>query len=343
MYTFKNTEINNKKASDYETKSLLYLMGMRPDSDEIDVFTVDCFNDVTGASSDFSKMWDVQSKNHKTLGPAKIGESLITLYNNYISNFNFTEYILFIHNIKSDYLHNDQVSIYKYDNFLPKIMKGIECKLIEKINGSDDKSTPPLFVDFLSRLTFVEGSNNDNASYIKSISNFKNKKIISDDLYESIFKEVRNIQTSLKNSEIENEVISEAIEVLNFKRHITKQEINTLLISRLMGAEVFHSNSIPLYYLPVMKHIDDPEDISDNIQNCQSNLSRALFDKNSSLEFWTISEFIITAYKENPSADIFNVHQALISKVKINAVYIDQNTILFMAALVRGGIKRNAD
>ena len=51
MYTFKNTEINNKKASDFETKSMLYLLGMRSDSKEIDLIAVDCFNDVTGLNT----------------------------------------------------------------------------------------------------------------------------------------------------------------------------------------------------------------------------------------------------------------------------------------------------
>lgn len=89
LYTFKNTEINNKKASDFETKAMLYLLGMRSDSNEIDLIAVDCFNDVTGISEDFEKLWDVQSKNHGSLPPSKIGESLSTLYDNYISSITF--------------------------------------------------------------------------------------------------------------------------------------------------------------------------------------------------------------------------------------------------------------
>ncbi|MCA6956607.1 hypothetical protein, partial [Pectobacterium polaris] len=89
MYTFKNTERNNKKASEFETKSMLYLLGMRTDSNEIETITIDCFNDVTGACNKFEKLWDIQSKNHSTLPPSKIGESLLTLYNNYVSDFDF--------------------------------------------------------------------------------------------------------------------------------------------------------------------------------------------------------------------------------------------------------------
>ncbi|MEI8636778.1 hypothetical protein [Vibrio coralliilyticus] len=116
MYTFKNTEINNKKASDFETKSMLYLLGMREDSESIELITVDCFNDVTGIDSQFSKLWDVQSKNHSSLPPSKIGESLYTLYTNYVSNFDFYQYILFIPKLKKEYLIDDSKNIYGYNN-----------------------------------------------------------------------------------------------------------------------------------------------------------------------------------------------------------------------------------
>jgi hypothetical protein len=77
LYTFKNTEITNKKASDFEKKSMLYLLGMRSDSNEIEIIAVDGFNDVTGAKDDFSKLVDVQSNNHSSLLPSKIyGTSL---------------------------------------------------------------------------------------------------------------------------------------------------------------------------------------------------------------------------------------------------------------------------
>ena len=48
-YIFKNTEINNEKASVFETKSLLYLIGKRNDSKEIEYVTFDCFNGIFNA------------------------------------------------------------------------------------------------------------------------------------------------------------------------------------------------------------------------------------------------------------------------------------------------------
>ena len=95
MYTFETTEQNNQKANDYETKALLYLLSFRDDSNNIETFAIDCFNDVTGCNNNFSILWDVQSKNVQGLNPRKIGGNLITLFHNYEHEFPF-EYFIFL-------------------------------------------------------------------------------------------------------------------------------------------------------------------------------------------------------------------------------------------------------
>ena len=105
-YTFKNTEINNKKATDFETKSLLYLIGRRKDSKEIEYITFDCFNDVSGVNKNSDKIWDIQSKNEKSLNPKKIGKYFYTLFDNYLSSFDFKEFIFFSPVLKLDYKKN---------------------------------------------------------------------------------------------------------------------------------------------------------------------------------------------------------------------------------------------
>lgn len=56
----------NEKATEFETKSLLYLLSMMEDSREINTFIIDCFNDVTDATEICDKLWDVQTKGIKT-------------------------------------------------------------------------------------------------------------------------------------------------------------------------------------------------------------------------------------------------------------------------------------
>lgn len=340
MYTFKNTEINNKKASDFETKSLLYLLGMRSDSDEIEIITVDCFNDVTGSNVDFSKLWDVQSKNHGSLPPGKIGESLSTLYDNYVSSISFVDYILFIPKLNRDYLIDESLSVYDYTNINQKQKSGIERKLKEKINGNKSGITPPLFKDFLSRVTFVE-DNKKVSTYIKRISKFKNKKAVPEAIYDRIFNEIRDAQSILKNSYIENEVITHPSEVLKFNRHISKLEINTLLINRLVGINVFSFPGVPIPFIYILTGKDE-EEVKDLLQECNENLSRAFFDKNGCKEFWKVSENIIRILKANLKASVPEIHNQLESETKIRTPYLTQETLQYMISIIKTGLE-NAD
>ena len=120
MYKFCTTERNNAKANECETKAMLYLLSYRKDSDEIDAFLVDCFNDVTGSNNDVTKLWDVQSKNVKSLYPATIGIALITLFQNYVSNIDFAHYILFMPKLKKMYLQDETLPTYTINNFIYK-------------------------------------------------------------------------------------------------------------------------------------------------------------------------------------------------------------------------------
>lgn len=340
MYTFRNTEINNKKASDFETKSLLYLLGMRSDSDEIEIITVDCFNDVTGSDTEFSKLWDVQSKNHSSLPPSKIGESLSTLYDNFISSISFYDYILFVPKLNRDYLVDPSLNVYSYENINSKQRKGIERKLKEKINGDKSGDTPPLFLDFLSKVCFVE-DNKRVSTYIKNISRFKNKRSIPEEIYERIFIEIRNAQASLKNSYIENENITHPSEVLKFNRHITKAEINTLLISRFIGIDVFSFPGIPMSFFDILVNKDE-EERKDLLQECNENLSRAFFDKNGCKEFWKITEALIKMLKEEPSDNISDIYERLSSTISVKTQYLTKETLLYMISLIKTGLT-NAD
>lgn len=338
MYIFKNTEINNKKATDFETKSMLYLLGMRKDSDEIDIITIDCFNDVTGSNRDFTKLWDVQSKNHSSLPPSKIGESLITLFNNHISKIDFFDFILFIPKLNRDYLIDESLHIYSYSNIKENTKVRIEKKLIEKVK-CDNHKTEQDIKSFLGKVTFVE-DNKRISTYIKNLSKFKNKKSITEEVYNNIFVEIRNIQSSLKNSYIENQRIIQPAEVLKFNRHITKNQIQTLLINRLIGIDVFSFKAIPIPFFPYVKGLDE-EEIKDLIQDCNENLSRAFFDKNGSKNFWEISENIIFILESDHNISVENAYKALTNIVQIKTHYLTERTIQYMISLIKTGLEND--
>lgn len=109
-YTVKSSERLRPSAADTETKALLYLMNFRDDSDEIFFFVVDFFNDLTGMNKMGDKLWDLQSKGDKQPSPYIIGTELVTLYKNFVSEFEFAYYIIFLGGVSSSLRIDDTLT-----------------------------------------------------------------------------------------------------------------------------------------------------------------------------------------------------------------------------------------
>lgn len=80
MYKVTASEERNEKATEFETKSMLYMMNYYSDSDKIDYFAIDFFNDVTGVDRLSSSCFDIQSKGIKDITPYSLGQYLVTLF-----------------------------------------------------------------------------------------------------------------------------------------------------------------------------------------------------------------------------------------------------------------------
>jgi len=335
-YTFKNTEINNKKASDFETKSLLYLISRKK---EIEYVTFDCFNDVSGVNKNHDKIWDVQSKNEKSLSPKKIGKYLFTLFDNYISTFSFHEFIFFAPILNEDYKINSKLNIYNLDNIeektLKRILKGL-TEEVERVKGILVDYSAQIEI-FLEKVFIVEDNSTEN-EYIKSVTKFKKVGIKSDDFYTSIFTDLRNIQSAKKNTYIENEIISEIRDVLTFNRHLTTKDIEILIISRIIGVEIFNYSSIPITFFPIIKNLDN-EEIKDIVQECNSNLSRAFFNKNSNKVFWNVCEKIITFLNENKSSEVEYIYSETFKDYTFRISYLKDFTVKYLISIIIEGTK----
>ena len=135
---------------------------------------------------------------------------------------------------------NCKLTSFKFINFEEKTKNRIKTGLTEEVirvkNDSVDYSSK--IEEFLNIITIVEDDNTDK-EYIKAITKFKKTEIKSDEFYKSVFVELRNIQSSKKNSYIENATISEIREVLSFRRHLSVKDIELLIVSRIIGIEIF--------------------------------------------------------------------------------------------------------
>lgn len=273
-----------------------------------------------------------------------MGKSLVTLFKNYMSNINFNKYIVFVRSISSSFKMNNKEN-FKVDNIDKKIVEKIKKGLIEESNkkGYIDENliTNYNVNSFLEKVTFVVDNEKDTKNYIEELMNKLDvcDEIINDDKLNAIFVEIRKVQQDMKNTNIENNVLTEISEVLNFKNHIIKcADIKMMALNIIVNYDFMKSSSIPALFSDVIKKYNSDEK-NDIIEKCKNNIARTLFNKSNSRNFWIFFEMICKIVHENIDDSIIDIYQK-IDKDKIKKmVYLDEISVEFMISLIKGAIK----
>lgn len=342
MYKFLYTERNNEKATEFETKSLLYLLSMREDSDEIDTFFIDCFNDVTGTNKYCNKLWDVQSKGVKSLNSKKIGKALITLFENYISDINFHFYILFFPKINSIYFINDNQKVFGIDNFkeshIQKLKNGLLEEYINRHQEEDVRENIEEEIEeFIKKVNFVIAEDNK-SKYIKNIMDLKKAFQKDDEFFNSIFDDIRDKQSVLKNISIHLKEIEEVSEVLNFKKFLKKQDIEMLIVDRIVGTNIFKNRRVPIGFLQYIEGLSQSE-IRDIIQKCDSEVSLMLFTNSDKKNFWVFFEKIYFMIKNNIYSDINSIFDRVKNEKIVKNKVLSEISTKYFISLIEEGVK----
>lgn len=336
-YVFTKTEQNNLKASVFETKSLLYLATQSPKYKKISVITIDCFNDVSGMC-DEENLWDVQAKNEQSLTPRKVGTYLITLYDNYRSDFKpfFQEFVFFMPPLKTDYLKDSSLSSYDISNFKDVHKQRVFEGLRTKATLSDDIDLN----DFFKNVLFVE-DRSEEKTYVKGLMRFKSSKLIDDKFYKAIFTEIRDKQTALKNSEIENIKIRRPNDVLNLNRSLTTEQLQVFVLNRFVGGDVFSSyRKCPISYIRFTRKFDDDE-AEDHIYEQNASLSRAFFDKNNQKNFWKLFEAIFKEFSKSNTKSVSDIMDSIRSNLINNVEHMNIDSTRFLVAMVKDGLEND--
>ena len=342
MYKFKTSERNNEKATDFETKSLLYLLTKIKGHSGISLFFIDCFNDVTGVSDNYSDSWDIQSKNVASLTPRTVGKALYTLFANYVSDISFGHFILYLPQLKESYVEDVSAEIFDISNFKNTKVAEVKAGLIAEIEHRNDLDVnEPVALSkldqFLSDVIFVF-DRYGKSDYIKSIIEFKNVSNLDDEFLTRIFDEIRTQQASKKINNIYGQEVASIQETEKFKKSIYRKDIELLVVNRIIGNDLFSSTGVPLYFVPEIREMD-PEDIADLIQECQTKISRTLFNKNNKSTFWVLLEEILETFEKNPTAGIRAVFEEITTQTKNRLFTLDENALLYLIALVKEGLK----
>lgn len=274
-YIVKSSEKTRKSGAETETKALLYLMNLRKDSEEIYDFIVDFFNDLTGMDAFSDKLWDIQSKGAKGNSPKAIGKELVTLFKNYMCDFDFADYILFVVGVSNTVRIDDEINSFGIENVnfdaLQNMIEGLKEEAKEKEYIDDKDITDTNISDFLKKVRFVVDDRKP-SEYVKAIIKDHPGLVPEEKVLDAIFNEIRDKQASKKNVQVvEGVVIETQDEALRYFRHLTAADVRLLALQRIINRNPV-GQGIPMSFMPILRTCP-PEQEKDFIQECQTALS----------------------------------------------------------------------
>lgn len=342
-YIVSASEKTNSIASDTETKAMLHLMNFHKDKDDICFFVVDFFNDITGVDRTGTKAWDVQSKGENGASPRNVGAFLVTLFKNYLSEFKFSDFILFIGSISNNSLIDANLNIFDINNFTPKAKDKLRNGLIEEAQKKTyidkTKVTAENIDKFLPLVTFVTDKFTK-SEYIRAI--IKSNITVKEDYLIKIFNQIRDAQSAKKNTKsVEGISINKLRDFINYRRHLSANEIQLMIYSRIINMELTKNPKIPIYFEPVIKSLDEesysPIDKQELLIQCQNNIFRMIFNKNNADAYWDLFSEIFNLLKNTDNKNL-NVED-LYDKIdvdKLNAVpQLDFHSTMYLIALMK--------
>lgn len=340
-YKIESTEKLRHSASENETKAMLYLMNFRKDSDEIYYFVVDFFNDLTGMDRMSQKLWDLQSKGASSSSPNAIGKELVTLFKNYISDFEFNYYILFLGGVTRSLREDDTKNIFGISNIKAsaekKLRNGLLTECEQKTYIDDAKITDENIDNFLGKVIFVIDDKKP-SEYVKAIIKIRPSIIPDETTLTAIFNEIRDKQASKKNiSSLEGITIETTDEALEYCRHLTSSEIKLMVLGRIINRNPFEKG-VPLSFIPIYKRFP-PEKQKETLEDCQLSLSRALFDKNGADNFWSLFEDVYNTIISNSKDGVNTIFQKLDRSIIRRCPNFDVLSLKYFIASVRDGVQ----
>ncbi|NGM17517.1 hypothetical protein GMI70_05825 [Eggerthellaceae bacterium zg-893] len=345
-YTFISTEMGTPSGNAAETCALLHLMCFADERDDIEQFAIDCFNDVTGMDNSCFNLYDLQSKAGKDANPAKIGEELATLFENFVSDFSqfFHSYTLFVGGVSASVLEDTGLTEFGFHSMKPRAQKSVREKLIatckKRHRGTiAERVTDENVDDFLSGVRFVTAKA-DPVEYIRALANNTSALLPSERVLRKTFTEIRDMQSKLKNREgIAGKRIEHPYEVMDFGRVLKVRPIRLLILERLLGCD-FNKDDVPLEFNDYLQTLPIEEDLDDVAEDCQNAMFKQYFNKNDREAFWTLLNEIVTVLESDHSAGIKDVYNRL-DPAAIKACWqMDRRAHLYFIATIKDGLHK---
>lgn len=312
-------------------------------SEQIHYFVVDFFNDLTGIDRYSDKLWDAQSKGAKNNSPKAMGKELVTLYKNYMSAFEFNDFILFLGGVSTSVRINAEKNVFDLQNLKKDAIKKVKDGLIEECIGKSYIKPEDIDEDninrFLEKVTFVV-DDKPKSEYVKGIIKVNPLIIPEDYVLEQIFNIIRDTQSSKKNNEkVEGITLSSPEEFIYYNRHLKASEIKMMVLNTLVNRNLM-DKGVPRSFIKVYSKI--PEHLQKStLEDCQNDIARMLFNKNNSESFWTLFTDIYKILSIAPSITVDEVYKQIDRKILENIYSLEVLSLKYFISIIKDGMYEN--
>lgn len=239
-YIIRSSEKTSSSASEMETKALLHLLCEDGGNGNIIGFAIDFFNDVTGMDRNALRLYDIQSKSTDS-GPSALGQELVTLYKNYISDFKrfFVAQILFVRSVARPVLGDQLLTEFRYRDMTEAAQIKLRSSFVQMCRDKtyiDNDFLDDEAIDaFLDQVLFVVAKP-DKEDYIRPLIKTNNALGTTDRDLRAIFAEIRKKQLGIKtSSKVEGLELKSPSEAYNSGRILRRSDIELLVISRVLN------------------------------------------------------------------------------------------------------------
>lgn len=354
-YRFLSSEPTTAKGNDCEARALLHLLCFADCRDDVNLFAVDCFNDVTGMDAHCITLHDVQAKAGQKLAPAELGRDLVTLLENRMSPFScyFVSYTLFVGGVSSTCLEDDTLEEFGFHHLTQRAQQSVQKRLVEEYNKrlkrnkqlygedafADAELTEDVLNEFLDTVRVVIAKK-DTADYIRPLIRTKTKVVPDDAELRHIFTQVRDMQSKFKNRKaINGKSIKVPREILDSNRILYRRKIELLVIERLLDRD-YLGRDTPQCFIPYLNSFAPDEDLDELVEDCRNALSMLFFDKNGRDAFWSLFDEVVSVLDRTPNVSIAEIVSLLDNGV-VNACppYMDGRALHYFVAMLKDGLK----
>ena len=159
-----------------------------------------------------------------------------------------------------------------------------------------------------------------------------------DEFFDSIFDDIRDKQSALKNVSIHAKEIKDVKEVLNFKKFLRKQDIEMLIVDRIVGTNIFKNRRVPIGFIQFIEGFNQDE-IRDVIQQCDSEVSLMLFNNSDKKNFWIFFEKVYYLIKNNMYSDINSIYYKVKNEQIVKNEVLSEVGTKYFISLIEEGIK----